>query len=417
MSFTKRDVKDRVVQHPRRYKLNPVNGQTNIYDLEPVPGEVTEAGMPINKAYLQPIEDGLNDALEKTGDGKDITVTFIEATTEADIASGERLSVMFGKILKKFKNIISGTTAVGKAATLDGLLSNIAELNFVKGVTSAIQTQLNGKAPTNHASTANTYGIGNASNFGHVKVRNDLAGTETEGATVSPAKIKEVSDRNVLKTVKLTSSGNWVVPAGVYKVSVILVSGGFGGGNGYSGGGGGGGGAITIFCDFPVQPGQSIPYVVGAGGAGGVATNTAYYGDRGGNSTFSSLSTATGNYGNPKSSTSGAGTSVSLRSVILGMQYEQIFNSDNILYKLGFFDDQGIILASGGTGGNSSNPTGWAAGSANAGAGGTYGSNGGPGGNGVANSGCGGGGGGMMNGGTSGKGGNGGSGFILVSYF
>lgn len=62
MSFTKRDVKDRVVQYPRRYKLVEVSD--GIYDLIPVTGIVTEEGTPINKAYLQPIEDGLDNALE-----------------------------------------------------------------------------------------------------------------------------------------------------------------------------------------------------------------------------------------------------------------------------------------------------------------------------------------------------------------
>lgn len=150
--------------------------------------------------------------LESDGDGKDITVAFTEAATEADIVSGEKLSIMFGKILKKFKNIISGTTAVGKAVTLNGLLSTIAELNFVNGVTSAIQTQLNGKAPTSHASTANTHGIGTANNFGHVKVRNDLVGTETDGATVSPAQIKVINDKINITPLKITGIINASAP-------------------------------------------------------------------------------------------------------------------------------------------------------------------------------------------------------------
>lgn len=44
------------------------------------------------------------------------------------------------------------------------------ELGYLAGVTSALQTQLNGKAPTSHASTATTYGIGDATNYGHVRV-------------------------------------------------------------------------------------------------------------------------------------------------------------------------------------------------------------------------------------------------------
>jgi hypothetical protein len=59
MAFVKRDVKDRVVQYPRRYQL--VEVQPSIFDLIPVPGTITEPGTPINKAYLQPIEDGISD--------------------------------------------------------------------------------------------------------------------------------------------------------------------------------------------------------------------------------------------------------------------------------------------------------------------------------------------------------------------
>lgn len=49
-------------------------------------------------------------------------------------------------------------------------------------------------APTNHASSGTGYGVGTAANYGHVKVRNDLVGTETSGATVSPSQIKALSD-------------------------------------------------------------------------------------------------------------------------------------------------------------------------------------------------------------------------------
>jgi len=219
------------------------------------------------------------------GDGKDVTVTFAEAATEADITSGDKLSIMFGKILKRLKNIISGTTAVGKAVTLNGLLSTIAELNFVNGVTSAIQTQLNGKAPTNHASTGTSYGIGDANNHGHVKVRNDLVGTETSGATVSPAQITALNNRLVereqLNVVQITASGNWVVPANVYSVDLVLVGGGSSGSGGsssgsggvYGGGRGGNGGEIKYYNNIKVTPGQSIPIIIGAGGAGVSGTN------------------------------------------------------------------------------------------------------------------------------------------------
>lgn len=65
-----------------------------------------------------------------------------------------------------------------------------------------------------------------------------------------------------------TTSGTFVVPAGVTSISVQLVgAGGSGGGNG---GGGGGGGAFAA-ATLAVTPGASIPVVVGEGGSG-VAT-------------------------------------------------------------------------------------------------------------------------------------------------
>lgn len=63
MAFIKRDVKDRVVQYPRRYQLVEVS--QGIYDLVPVTGTVIEEGTAINKAYLQPIEDALGEAATK----------------------------------------------------------------------------------------------------------------------------------------------------------------------------------------------------------------------------------------------------------------------------------------------------------------------------------------------------------------
>lgn len=45
-------MKDRIVEYPNRYKLIAVAGQDGVYDLEAVPGTITENGTPINKASL-----------------------------------------------------------------------------------------------------------------------------------------------------------------------------------------------------------------------------------------------------------------------------------------------------------------------------------------------------------------------------
>lgn len=49
-----------------------------------------------------------------------------------------------------------------------------------------LQTTLNGKAPTSHASSETTYGVGTTSNYGHNKIRDNLtASTLTNGESLS----------------------------------------------------------------------------------------------------------------------------------------------------------------------------------------------------------------------------------------
>ena len=45
-------MRDRNVQYPYRYRLVKVSGTDDIYDLVPVPGQVTEQGTALGKATL-----------------------------------------------------------------------------------------------------------------------------------------------------------------------------------------------------------------------------------------------------------------------------------------------------------------------------------------------------------------------------
>lgn len=61
-----------------------------------------------------------------------------------------------------------------------------------------LQTAVGGKAPTNHASTANTYGQGSSTNFGHLKVADSGSAAASSGTAASP---KMVTDQiNALKS-------------------------------------------------------------------------------------------------------------------------------------------------------------------------------------------------------------------------
>ena len=52
------------------------------------------------------------------------------------------------------------TAAVGELNKMDGVIATTAELNYIHGVTSNIQTQLNAKVESNHIQAASTISAG-----------------------------------------------------------------------------------------------------------------------------------------------------------------------------------------------------------------------------------------------------------------
>ncbi len=60
MAIIKLNQTNRIVDHPNRYKLNQVTGETNVYDFERYNGLVTEEGTPFNKIYGDTIDDNFD---------------------------------------------------------------------------------------------------------------------------------------------------------------------------------------------------------------------------------------------------------------------------------------------------------------------------------------------------------------------
>jgi len=100
-----------------------------------------------------------------------------------------------------------------------------------------------------------------------------------------------------------TSSQNWTVPPGVYRIKVLAIGGGGGGGGGYSStyvGGGGGSGSIG-YAELFVQPGVELSILVGAGGSAGVGGSSPMGGQNGGASqieVFTGQLIISGQFGN-----------------------------------------------------------------------------------------------------------------------
>lgn len=111
-------------------------------------------------------------------------------TTQGTVTSlTSRVVAVEGTANKNKTDIKSIDARVGVAE------GNITEAqNDIDG----LQTAVNGKAPTNHASTANTYGQGSSTNFGHLKVADSGSAAASSGTAASP---KMVTDQiNALKS-------------------------------------------------------------------------------------------------------------------------------------------------------------------------------------------------------------------------
>lgn len=98
------------------------------------------------------------------------------------------------------------TALTGRVTTVEGAAkkneTGIASLDTRMdaaevGITDAqndivgLQTAMDGKAPTNHASTANTYGLGSSTNFGHLKVADSGSAAASSGTAASPKMVAD----------------------------------------------------------------------------------------------------------------------------------------------------------------------------------------------------------------------------------
>ena len=127
------------------------------------------------------------------------------------------------------------------------------------------------------------------------------------GALTLPDGTSDQRPGYVVKVFTANGPGNFTVPTGVTEVDVLVVGG--GGGSAGIGGGGGAGGMIDR-PGFPVTPGSTIPYSVGAGGAPG-GTYPGPVGSNGSNSVFGSLTAlgggGAGSWNNNTSNPGGSG--------------------------------------------------------------------------------------------------------------
>lgn len=110
-----KDVKNRIVQHPNRYKLTPVSG--DIYDLSPEPGTVTEIGTIVNRSLLMGVQGFSANETVFNADGS-ITETNADLDTKITVFNSD------GSITETFT---SNGISIAKQTTFnsDGSISEV----------------------------------------------------------------------------------------------------------------------------------------------------------------------------------------------------------------------------------------------------------------------------------------------------
>jgi hypothetical protein len=176
---------------------------------------------------------------------------------------------------------VSGITTVGFITATDVYVSGITTVGFI----TATNVYVSGVSTfVGNSYFSNSIGIGTT---------NPTSSLSVNGSTVIGTEILDMT--GLSSTFTTVGSNTFTVPAGVTKISAVLIGGGGAGGGsgGGSGGNGGGGGGLIYVNDFPVTPGQTLAVIVGAGGiavSGGTGGN-------GGNSSITGIATAFGGTG------------------------------------------------------------------------------------------------------------------------
>lgn len=160
------------------------NANANVLTLQT---QVTEAQKDISalESTVETHGTQITDVQKTAGDALSLAKTNESdiADTQADVTSlTDRVTAVEGTANKNKTGIASLDTRMGEAE------GNITEAqNDIDG----LQTAVDKKAPTNHASTNNTYGQGSSTNFGHLKVADNGADAASTGTAASPKMVAD----------------------------------------------------------------------------------------------------------------------------------------------------------------------------------------------------------------------------------
>lgn len=131
----------------------------------------------------------LDDYLQKTGNGSDVTVTFTAATSRANLATGEKLSVLMGKLSKWFADL--------KTVAFTGSYNDLTNKPTIPTVTNDLTNELkaNYDAAYTHSQAAHAPANAQANVIETVKVNNTALTVTDKAVNIAvPTSIASFSD-------------------------------------------------------------------------------------------------------------------------------------------------------------------------------------------------------------------------------
>lgn len=245
----------------------------------------------------------------------------VSGTQEFEVNDSGTSKKVTGSQIKTFvkdafapSDIVGVTASVAEINKLTGTPAGLTatELGYVDGVTSAIQTQINSKAPLTGTGTSGTWPIsisGDAAttdgkSFGTFAAAGGIAyatsttalaanAAGTAGQVLVSGGAGAPTWGSVIDYQPFTATGTWTKPSGLASGAIVIVEVWAAGGGGSRAntstdnvGGGGGGGGYFAFYKLASELGATETITVGGGGTG--ATGGGGNGGNGGNSSFGS---------------------------------------------------------------------------------------------------------------------------------
>lgn len=182
-----------------------------------------------------PVQSGgvysaLANKLDKTGDGSNVTAAFTAATTRANIATGEKLSVLFGKIAKWFADL--GTLAFKSTVAKSDLASDVQ--TSLDKANSALQsapvTSVNSKTGAVNLAKGDV-GLGNVDNVKQYSASNPppYPVTSVNGKTGAVTIASAPSTTSLLKgngsggIVAATRGSDYIASGNIVKQTLVNV--------------------------------------------------------------------------------------------------------------------------------------------------------------------------------------------------